>query len=123
MNGVLWIASGVLAAVFFGVGIMKLQPKEKLVASGLHALEAFSPIAIKGLAVAEILGALGLVLPALFDVATILVPVSAVCLAIVLVGATVAHVRLKDYRGAIVPVVLALLAVFVAWGRFGPYAF
>jgi flagellar biosynthesis component FlhA len=72
----------------------------------------------------EVLGALGLILPAVTGIAPVLVPLAATGLAIVMVFAAAVHVRRGDGLAAAVPaIVLGLLAAFVAWGRFGPYAF
>jgi uncharacterized membrane protein len=77
---------------------------------------------IKTIGVVEILGALGLILPGITGIAPILVPVAATGLAIVMVLAAIMHLRRGDGFGAVVPnIVLFALAVFVAWGRFGPY--
>ena len=68
------------------------------------------------------LGALGQVLPAIGGIAPWLVPVAAVGLAITMVLAAIMHLRRGDGVASVVPaVVLLLLSVFVAWGRFGPY--
>ena len=72
---------------------------------------------------AEILGAIGLVLPAAVHIAPILVSLAAVGLALVMVGAAVVHARRNEPMNIAVNVVLIALAVFVAWGRFGPYSF
>ena len=40
-----------------------------------------------------------------------------------MVGAIITHLRRKEAPMALANVVLLLLALFVAWGRFGPYAF
>ena len=72
----------------------------------------------------EVAGALGLVLPAVTGIAPVLVPLAAVGLVLVMVGAVVVHLRRGDgLAGAAPAIVLGLLAVFVAWGRFGAYAF
>ena len=124
MNVVLWIVAGVLAAAFLASGLMKLaQPKKKIVDSGMGWAEDFSDGAVKGIGALEVLGALGLILPAVFDVATVLVPIAATGLALIMLGAAVTHVRRKESQMVVVNVVLLLLAAFVAWGRFGPYAF
>jgi hypothetical protein len=80
VNLALWIIAGVLAFAFAGSGILKLvQPKDKLVASGVGGWAAdWSPVSIKLIGVAEILGAIGLILPALVHVAPVLVPLAAV---------------------------------------------
>ena len=72
----------------------------------------------------EVLGAVGLILPAVTGIAPVLVPVAATGLVIVSVLAAVMHLRRGDGVASIVPlIVLGLLAAFVAWGRFGAYAF
>jgi uncharacterized membrane protein len=124
VNVVLWIVAGVLAAAFLASGLMKLaQPKKKIVDSGMGWAEDFSDGAVKGIGALEVLGALGLILPAVFDVATVLVPIAATGLALIMLGAAVTHARRKESQMVVVNVVLLLLAAFVAWGRFGPYAF
>jgi hypothetical protein len=120
----LWIVAGVLAAGFAASGAMKLvQPKSKLAAAGYGWVEDFSPGAVKAIGAAEVLGAIGLVLPPLVDVAPVLVPVAAVGLALVMAGALVVHQRRGEVNHFAAPAVLLVLAVFVAWGRFGPYSF
>ena len=68
-----------------------------------------------------VLGAIGLVVPAAVHVAPILVPLAAVGLALVMIGAGVVHARRKETPMVAMNAVLLVLAVFVAWGRFGPY--
>jgi uncharacterized membrane protein len=124
VNVALWIVAGVLAVAMFGSGLMKaLQPREKLIKSGLAWVEDFSPGMVRTIGVLEVLGAIGLILPALLDIAPILVPVAATGLAITMAGAVVVHVRRKEYQAIVPGAVLLLLALFVAWGRFGPYSF
>ena len=124
MNVVLWIVAGLVAVAFLTSGLMKLsQPKKKLADSGMGWTEDFSDGAVKGIGALEVLGALGLILPAVFDVATVLVPIAATGLALVMLGAAVTHARRRENQMIVVNVVLLALAAFVAWGRFGPYAF
>jgi uncharacterized membrane protein len=114
MNVVLWIVASVLAVAFLGAGIMKvLRTREQLKSSGMAWVDDFSPAAVKAIGALEILGALGLVLPALLDIAPILVPVAAV----------VVHARRHEINTAAPSIVLLVLSAFVAWGRFGPYNF
>ncbi len=124
MNIVLWVVAGVLAAAFLASGLMKLsQPKKKLADSGMGWTEDFSDGAVKGIGALEVLGALGLILPAALDIVPILVPIAATGLALVMLGAAVTHARRKENQMIVVNLVLLALAAFVAWGRFGPYAF
>lgn len=124
MNVVLWIIAGLLAAAFLAAGVMKtLQPKEKLIASGLAWAGDFSDTQVKLIGAVEALGAIGLVLPALLDIAPVLVPIAATGLAITMAGAIVVHVRRNEIPGSVPSLVLLVLSAVVAWGRFGPYSF
>lgn len=123
MNLALWIVAIVLAAVFAASGLMKeFVSKDKLVTSGQGWAEDFSPTNIRLIGLAEILGAIGIVLPAALHIAPILVPLAAVGLALAMVGAAVVNARRKDGAGIAVTGVLFALAVFVVWGRLGPYS-
>ena len=124
MNFALWVVAGVLAAAFADTGSLKLtESNQALSASGMTWTEDFSPAAVKFISVAEVAGALGIILPALLHVAPALVSVAAAALAVVMAGAVLVHLRRKERVDAVLAVVLGLLAVFLAWGRFGPYAF
>ena len=125
VNLALWVIAGVLAFAFAASGTMKLvQSKDKLVASPTGGWAAdWRPASIKLGGVAEILGAIGLILPAALHVAPILVPLAAVGLILVMIGAAVVHSRRHELPNVAINVVLLLLAAFVAWGRFGPHSF
>ena len=65
MNLALWIVATVLAASFAGSGLMKLLvPKDKLVSSGQGWAQDVTPTNIRLIGVVEVLGAAGLILPA-----------------------------------------------------------
>ena len=124
MNIVLWIIAGLLALAFAAAGLMKLaQPRAKLAASGMAYAEDFSDGAMKGIGALEVLGALGLILPAALGVAEILTPLAALGLALVMAGAVVVHLRRGESKAIGAPIVLGLLALVVAVLRFGPYSF
>lgn len=121
MNIFLWIVAGLLALVFLAAGAMKLsQPREKLAAS-MGWVDGVSAPLVKAIGGLEVLGALGLILPAATGIAPILTPLAAVGLAVVMVGAIATHLRRKEYSAIGINVVLLILAAVVAWGRFGPY--
>lgn len=123
MNIVLWIIAVVLAAAFAAAGVMKATtPKEKL-AQNMGWVEDFSAGTIKLIGVVEVLGAVGLVLPAALDIAPVLTPLAAGGLAVMMVLAAVVHARRKEYPLIGVNVVLGGLALLVAIMRFGPQAF
>ncbi|GAA2699693.1 hypothetical protein Apa02nite_041750 [Actinoplanes palleronii] len=120
----MWIIAGLLAAAFLAAGAMKaLQPKEKLVASGMGWAADLSDVQVKLIGVVEVLGAIGLILPALLDIAPVLVPIAATGLVITMIGAVVVHVRRHENQAIAPSAVLLVLAAVVAWGRFGPYSF
>jgi uncharacterized membrane protein YphA (DoxX/SURF4 family) len=124
MNLALWIIAIVLAVVFAASGLMKqLVPKDKLVRFGQGWAQDFSPTNIRLIGLAEVLGAIGLVVPAAVHIAPILVPLAAVGLALVMAGAAAVHARRKEAPMIAVNAVLLVLAVVVAWGRFGLYSF
>lgn len=123
MNVVLWIVAGLLAAAFAAAGAMKLtQPKEKLAASGMAWVDAFSPGAVKAIGALELLAAIGLIVPGLVGVAPVIVPLAATGLVAIMVGAAITHARRKETQMIGVNLVLLVLALVVAIARFGPQA-
>ena len=124
MNVVLWIVAGVLATAFLAAGTMKLsRPRKRLADSGLPWVEDFSDGAVKGIGALEVLAAIGLILPAALDILPVLVPSAATGLVLLMIGAAITHARRREPQGIAVNLVLLAMAAFVAWGRFGPYAF
>ncbi|MEW2399223.1 DoxX family protein [Streptomyces sp. NPDC046862] len=125
MNLALWIAAGLLAAVALTGGISKtFVPKEKLAAAhGGGWTEDAGTGFVKTLGVLELLAAVGLILPAVVDVAPVLAPVTAVCWLLLMVGAMITHGRRGESGFVMLNLIYFLLAAFVAWGRFGPESF
>lgn len=123
MDVVLWIVAIIAAAAFIAAGLMHLrQPKEALDQS-LGWPEDFSARTVKLIGTAELVGGAGLVLPGATDIATLLTPIAASGLCLVMLGAMATHVRRKEPQGVVVTLVLFALVAIVAWGRFGPYSF
>lgn len=125
MNLALWITAGLLAAVFLIAGANKVFiPYEKLArAPGAGWVNDFSARFVKRLGSVEILGSIGLVLPAAVGIAPFLVPLAAVGLAIIMAGAAVVSFRRREPLHALLNLLYLSMALFVAWGRFGPEAF
>ena len=125
MNATLWIAAGLLALVALAGGFTKtFIPKEKLEHhDGAAWTRGVSPTFVKTLGVLELLAGVGLVLPAVVDVAPVMVPVTAVCWVALMIGAMITHGRLGQFKLVMVNVVYVALAVFIAIGRFGPESF
>jgi hypothetical protein len=120
VNVVLWVVSGVLAALYLGAGGMKLAtPRKKLLENpNMGWAGDFSDAAVKGIGAVEILGALGLILPWALGIAPVLTPLAAAGLVIVQIGAIIVHARRKEAKALPMNVVLLVLAAFVAIGRF-----
>ncbi|MFD7153161.1 DoxX family protein [Kribbella sp. NPDC059898] len=120
MNIAAWIVAGVLAALFLMSGVMKVPAtKAALAANPRMGWAAPFPIElIKFIGVAEIAGAVGLILPRAFDIAPWLTPVAAVGLAVTMLGAIITHARRSEYSSVAMNVVLLALSVFVAVARF-----
>ena len=123
MNITLWIIAGLLAVVFGASGAMKLTlPKEQLAVSGLGWVDDFSAGTVKAIGTLEVLAAVGLILPAALEIAPVLVPLAAVGLVVLMLGAMITHLRRHEAQAIVVTLPLLAVAAVVAWGRFGPYA-
>ncbi|KAB8190991.1 DoxX family protein [Nonomuraea phyllanthi] len=118
MNAFLWAVQGTLAAVFVVTGLRKAIQSEEGLKAGLPALGGFSLTAVRLVAVAELAGAAGLVLPAATGIAPVLTPLAAVGLAVIMVLAARTHLRRREYGSTVLTAVLFLAAAAVVWGRF-----
>lgn len=121
MNIALWIITGLLAAVFLFSGLGKLfVPREKMagMTEAARWVLDFQPGALKAIGAVEVLGALGLILPALLGVAPILVPLAASGLALIMTGAMIVRIRRGETKAALGDGGYLALAAFVAIGRF-----
>jgi uncharacterized membrane protein YphA (DoxX/SURF4 family) len=115
MTYALWIVQGLLAAVFLFTGGMKLVlPLEKMTGPVPVPMPG---LFLRFLGVVEILGALGLILPGLLRIRPGLTPLAAAGLVIIMIGATVITMVGGDVVAALIPLVMGLLAAFVAYGR------
>jgi uncharacterized membrane protein YphA (DoxX/SURF4 family) len=112
-NTRLWVAQSVLAALFLFAGTMKLiMPIDALVQQA-QLPGAF----LRFIACAEVLGALGLVLPGIFRVRTELTALAATGLVLIMTGATVIGIERAQIGGAITPFVIGAIAAFIAIKR------
>jgi hypothetical protein len=75
---------------------------------------------LRFLGVAEVTGALGLILPGLFGIRTDLTPLAASGLVIIMIGATTITAFAMAVAPALVPMAIGLLAAFVGSGRWRP---
>ena len=114
-----WIVSGLLALAYLASGGMKLLRPHAEVKKSMDFAEDFKPWQVKVIGALEVLGAIGLILPVLLNVAPILTPIAATGLALIQVFAIIVHVRRHDDPKRLpVNIILLLAAVFVAVARF-----
>jgi uncharacterized membrane protein YphA (DoxX/SURF4 family) len=125
MNIFLWIVAGILAAFFLAAGATKLtQSRRKLLANpNMQWVQDFSAGTIKLIGTAEVLGAIGLILPGALGIAPVLVPLAATGLGVIMVGAIITHGRRKEPQPIVLNAIVLILAVVLAIFRFGPNSF
>ena len=113
MNIVLWVVQVLLAIAFVYSGYIKLTMPDEMLA----AASPFPVLFVRFISVCEILGAVGLVVPGLTKIRPGLTPLAAAGLVIIMIGAVVSTVMLMGPSMAIIPLMLGILAAFVAYGR------
>ncbi len=118
MSIILWIVQILLALAFLGAGVMKAAQPYETMAARLPWVEDYAPGMVRLIGLLEILGAVGLVLPAALGIWPALTPLAASGLAIIMVLATVHHARRRESGQMVFTLVLLALLLFVAWGRF-----
>ncbi|MEV6868283.1 DoxX family protein [Streptosporangium subroseum] len=123
MNVILWVVQALLAATFLMGGLTKATKSRSELSGKMSWVEDFSDGQVKTIGIVEVLAAVGLILPALTGILPVLTPLAAAGLVITMIGAVIVHARRGEYPGIAVNIVLLAMAAFVAWGRFGPYAF
>lgn len=117
LNISLWIAQGILAVLFLMAGILKsTQPIEQLAAS-LPWVKEVPPGLVRFIGISELLGAIGLVLPALLRVKPRLTFWASAGIATIMLFALVFHIATGEFSVIGMVVVIGLVATFVAWGR------
>jgi hypothetical protein len=112
----LWIAQAIVAGMFMFAGLLKtLTPIAEL--SLMMPLAGDSPVLIRFIGIMEVLGALGLILPAALRIAPRLTVLAAYGLTLTMVLALLFHLVRGEISATPITIVLGLLSVFIAWGR------
>jgi putative oxidoreductase len=116
MNILLWVLQIFLGVYFIAIGVLHfivpagLPPQMSWMYDLSPALHAVS-------GTAEILGGLGLILPALTKIQTRLIPLAAAGLAVVMVMAAVYHLQRGEMQNIFLNLLNAAVLSFVAYGR------
>ena len=113
LSRALWIVQVLLALIFLFAGGMKLI----LPLDALTGPVPLPGLFVRFLGVAEVLGAIGLILPGLLSIRTSLTPLAAAGLVIIMIGATVITLASGDVAPALISLVVGLLAAFIVYGR------
>jgi putative oxidoreductase len=118
LNIALWIGQVFLAGMFIMAGIMKVsQPIDQL-SQMLPWTAQIPEILVRFIGISEALGAVGLLLPALLRIKPVLTPIAATGLALVQLFAIAFHLSRGEAPAIVINIILLLVAVFIAWGRF-----
>jgi len=113
MNLALWIVQTLLALIFLWAGGIKLVlPIEEMTKQ-----MPLPGLFLRFIALCEVLGAIGVILPGLLRIRPGLTPLAAAGLVIIMIGATVLSLMTGDIATALIPLVVGILAAFVAYGR------
>lgn len=113
MHRLLWVVQVLLALLFLFAGGAKLV----MPAAELTAQSPLPAVFLRFIGVLEILGGLGLVLPGMLHIRTGLTPLAAAGLLIIMIGAVVVTIQTMGVAVAVLPLITALLVLFVAYGR------
>lgn len=119
-NLLLWIGQILLALAFLGAGYShSLGFERSSTRPGMDWMAAVGRDRMRVIGGLEILGSIGLILPAVTGILPWLTPVAATCLAVVMVLAIVFHARRPgEGRNIVLNVILGAIAALVAYGRF-----
>jgi uncharacterized membrane protein YphA (DoxX/SURF4 family) len=119
MKIVLWVVSALLAVFFLMAGGFKLLASTADLTESANGV----PVAVLRVAgAAEVLGALGLILPAATRILPILTPVAATGLALQMLAANIVNIAVGAYSSIPTVIVLMVVSAGIAWLRFGRYA-
>jgi hypothetical protein len=117
MHIFLWVVAVLLALAYLFAGFLKAFRPLDEVAKSITWVPALPPALVRFIGAAELLGAIGLIVPAAARVLVWLTPLAAVSLVVLQVLAIGFHVSRRETNQLAVNVVLLLLAAVVAYGR------
>ena len=105
------------------LGILAIGQTLVLIAGGIDLSVGMLVGLVVPIGALVMAGSDGLILPAVLDIAPVLVPLAAVGVGLLMVGATTVHLRRREVGPAVLNLIFLAMAAFVAWGRFGPQSF
>lgn len=118
MDIALWIVQALLASLFLLSGFAKSTfSRQQFIQTKQTGVIDVPMPTVRFIGITEILGAIGLILPWLLQIAPILTPITALCLGIVMILAARKHVSLQESKNVRKNIILLVLCLFVAIGR------
>jgi len=117
LNITLWTAQILLACMFIMAGFTKITTPIDELRQIMSWVNDFPIFFVRFVGIAELLGALGLILPSLLRLRPILLPLSALGLTVVMFSALIYHIVKGEYNALLMNCILGGLAFFIAWGR------
>jgi hypothetical protein len=114
----LWILQALLAATLIWAAALKLGKSPNELAAMWPWAGEVSPTLVKLTGIADLLGGIGLVLPALLRVKPVLTPIAALGIVVLMICAGVFHIARGEASQIGFNIVVAGIAGFIAWGRF-----
>jgi putative oxidoreductase len=114
----LWVFQVLLGAMFTMAGFGKTFTPLNELSGQMTWVTAVPEGLVRFIGVSELLGGLGLLLPSILRIKPVLTPLAAAGLAVIMVLAAIFHLTRGEFPGIGVNLVIAALALFVAWGRY-----
>lgn len=117
INFALWAIQGILAVTFAMAGFMKLATPIPELATSMAWAGDVPALMVRFIGVSELLGAIGLIIPALTRIKPEYTTYAAIGLVTVMVLAAIFHLIRGEFPFIMINAILGGLAAFVAWGR------
>ena len=117
MNIALWVLQVLVALAFLAAGIPKATQPIAALSKRMTFVTHFPVPIVRLIGIAEILGAIGLIVPPLTHILPILAVIAAIGLGIIMVGAIVYHIQQKEYPPISATGILLILAILIIVGR------
>lgn len=118
LNVSLWVAQALLFVAFGMSGFMKLTTPIETLGQSMAWVSATPAELVRFIGLSEVLGAIGLIVPALTRIKPVLTAWAGAGLATIMALASIVHITRGEFSAVPVNLVLGSLAAFVAWGRF-----
>ena len=118
MNTTLWMMQGFLALFFMMPAFIKLtSTRRQLIEKKMLTTDGKTlPVRVTGFI--DLLAAIGITFPLFVGVLPVLTPIAAICICVVMTGASVLHYKRKEYKVLPFLAIAFILAVVVAYYRF-----